>query len=716
MKLLAVAMATAFALGIACGLNPIIAHRSSSHEFVAVLLCSAATSLLIGIFFVWRCSLVGGAIASLLCWGMLGVAAVCIQEQPRRSDHVLSLVDAGKIDLKTPLRYYGQLADEPEKLAWGVGYDIELSGVEYEGLFVPASGGLRLSYIEPTSHRAPLVTHAGDSIAVVTRAKLPQMYRDEGAFDRRAYLSQQGVDLVGALRAPELLELLKPARPRMAGWISRGRQRLRDEVDDLWSKDAGVAGVLRAMLLGDRSFVDREEAADFQKTGAFHVLVVAGLHVGAIAAALFWIGRKLRWARVWIMSATLVLLMAYVAIVEQRTPVLRAALMAGIVVVGGFFFRRLEISNSAAIAALLLLVARPSVLGDSSFQLSFLAIGCIGGLALPWLTGTVEPYVRALRGWRDTTKDVPYEPRPTQLRIDLRLLARAMEIRLPVRITRVPGSALVGGIAFSCRVWELFVLTLVLQIGMLPLLASAFHRVTFAGTFVNFAAVPLTATIVPLGFLSLISGLLWPALGKLVAGALSLVVAGLISVVHRFALVSHLSYRIPAPSLWMTIIFGMTLASIVMCLRLRFAGRKVVVWSLLGVLAATALIIATYPFSPRVADGKLELTVLDVGQGDSLFVVSPTGKTLLIDGGGAFGGFPGHEQARGSDPGEEAVSPYLWSRGLKKIDVVALTHAHQDHLGGLIAILENFHIGRLWIGREINNNAALARVCTRPVD
>ena len=292
---------------------------------------------------------------------------------------------------------------------------------------MPASGGLRLGYIARADHPAAFALHEGDSIAVVTRAKLPQMYRDEGAFDRRAYLSQQGVDLVGALRAPELLELLKPAKPRMSGWISRRRQRLRDEVNELWSMDSGVAGVLRAMLLGDRSFVAREEAADSQKTGAFHVLVVAGLHVGAIAAALFWIGRKLRWARVWSMSAALVLLMAYVAIVEQRTPVLRAALMAGIVVVGGFFFRRLEILNSAAIAALLLLVARPSGLGDSSFQLWFLAIGCIGGLALPWMERTVEPYARALRGWRDTTKDVSYEPQPTQFRIDLRLLARAME-------------------------------------------------------------------------------------------------------------------------------------------------------------------------------------------------------------------------------------------------------------------------------------------------
>ncbi|HWZ25792.1 MAG TPA: hypothetical protein VN037_10970 [Verrucomicrobiae bacterium] len=77
------------------------------------------------------------------------------------------------------------------------------------------------------------------------------------------------------------------------------------------------------------------------------------------------------------------------------------------------------------------------------------------------------------------------------------------------------------------------------------------------------------------------------------------------------------------------------------------------IWSLQGVLAATGLVIAVYPFSPRIAGGKLEVTVLDVGQGDSLFVVSPGGKTLLIDGGGAFGGFPGQEQVRGIDPGEE---------------------------------------------------------------
>jgi beta-lactamase superfamily II metal-dependent hydrolase len=179
---------------------------------------------------------------------------------------------------------------------------------------------------------------------------LPQVYRDERAFDRRAYLAQQGIDLVGALRAPELLELVAPSRSSVPTWMPRLRQHLRKEIDTLWPSDANVGGILRAMLLGDRHFGDREEAADFQKAGAFHVLVVAGLHVGAIAVVLFWLGRKLRWARAWTVLFTLLLLLAYVGVVQQRAPVLRATLMAAIVVAGGFFFRRLDLLNSAALA------------------------------------------------------------------------------------------------------------------------------------------------------------------------------------------------------------------------------------------------------------------------------------------------------------------------------------------------------------------------------
>jgi competence protein ComEC len=159
-----------------------------------------------------------------------------------------------------------------------------------------------------------------------------------------------------------------------------------------------------------------------------------------------------------------------------------------------------------------------------------------------------------------------------------------------------------------------------------------------------------------------------------------------------------------------TIIFLVTLAGIVTCLRLQFAGRKAMLWSLWAVLAAASLVIATYPFSPQVAGSKLEVTVLDVGQGDSLFVVSPTGKTSLIDGGGAFGGFPGHEEARGSDPGEEAVSPYLWSRGVQENRCGGFDARASGSSGRAERNSGEFRVGRLWIGREVNNNAALTRL------
>jgi competence protein ComEC len=580
MRLPAVAIASAFVLGISLGFCRTVSSHASSHLFVAFLFVAAGTSLLLGILFVYFQRLAWAASAALVCWAVLGVAGVCLDEQPRRTDHILALADAGKVDLRSPLRFHGRLRDEPEKLPWGSGYEIELSGVESEGALLPASGGLRFSFAPHAKDQHTIAAlHVGDAIAVLTQAKRPQVYRDEGAFDRRAYLAQHGVDLVATLRAAELLEVREAARPSFRFWVPRARHKLRDTVDALWAANPDVAGVMRAMLLGDRNFVDREEAQDFQKTGTFHVLVVAGLHVGAIALVLYWVGRKLRIARALTVVITLAMLLAYVAVVEQRTPVLRAALMTGIVVLGGLFYRRLELLNSAAIAALILLVAKPAALGDASFLLSFLAVGCIAALALPWLERTVQPYVRALRGWRDVTRDGSHEPLAAQFRIDLRATARFFELRLPSRMAKAPGSVMVGGLAGAFRVWELLVLTLVLQIGMLPMLAAEFHRIMFAGPVVNFVAVPLTAVLVPLGFLALVSGLWWPALGKILALPLSWLTLGLLHVVGWFARIGQLNYRIPAPPVGVTIVFFVLLLGLMISFRVQFARQRMVVRS-----------------------------------------------------------------------------------------------------------------------------------------
>jgi competence protein ComEC len=115
----------------------------------------------------------------------------------------------------------------------------------------------------------------------------------------------------------------------------------------------------------------------------------------------------------------------------------------------------------------------------------------------------------------------------------------------------------------------------------------------------------------------------------------------------------------------------------------------------LGLMTA---LIAIHPFSPALPSGILEITGLDCGQGDSLFLVLPDKTTMLVDASGSRqrSTSEGAFQGRLWDPGEDIVSPYLWSRGIKKIDIVVLSHPHEDHLGGLFAIVRNFQIGEFW--------------------
>jgi competence protein ComEC len=702
MKVPAMAITAAFTCGIAVGLWSIVAREATSPIWLVSGFAVAFTFLLSAIVLSKSNRLIPAAVFSVLSWIALGVVAAWIGQQPLPAEHILNLLEHGQVDLRQPLRWYGQMRDEAQRLPWGMQLEIDLTGVEYENRLVRTRGGLRLTFAARASDPPLPELHAGEGVSMLCQAKRPQVFRDEGAFDRRAYLATQNIDLIGTLRAPELIRRTDAARQTVNVLLARTRRNLRDTLDSLFLPDPQVGSVLRSMLLGDRSFVERQESTNFQKTGVFHVLVIAGLHVGALAGFLFWIGRKLRLRPGWTIAFTLTALLAYVAVIEQRPPVVRAALMAAIVVVGRLFYRRLDVLNSAAIAALILLVARPTALKDSSFQLTFLAIGCIGGLALPWLERTVQPFVKALRGWRDVTRDAAHQPIAAQFRIDLRSLVRWVSSRAPSRFRSIAENALVTSVSASFRVWELLVLTLVLQIGMLPLMARDFHRVTLSAPMVNLLAVPLTGIVVPLGFLTLTSALIAPAIGKVFAVPLGWLTLLLIRVVEWFANFPRWSYRIPGPPVWLMAAFFMLVLVLGLLLRLTVSWRRVAARSLCGGLAACSVVIATYPFAPDWWHNKLELTVLDVGQGDSLLVVSPHGRTMLIDGGGAFGGFSDAEEQSGVDPGEDAVSPYLWSRGFQKLDFVTLTHAHQDHLGGLLAVLENFRVGELWIGREVS--------------
>jgi len=118
MKLPALAITVAFASGIALGLQPAIASQASSKQLILGSFLAVAALILTGILLATMGRIFPAALASLLCWILLGFLGACVAHQPRPASHVISLLEHGRLDLKTLWRWHGQLRDEPAKLPW----------------------------------------------------------------------------------------------------------------------------------------------------------------------------------------------------------------------------------------------------------------------------------------------------------------------------------------------------------------------------------------------------------------------------------------------------------------------------------------------------------------------------------------------------------------------------------------------------------------------
>jgi competence protein ComEC len=203
------------------------------------------------------------------------------------------------------------------------------------------------------------------------------------------------------------------------------------------------------------------------------------------------------------------------------------------------------------------------------------------------------------------------------------------------------------------------------------------------------SVVPFTQLLMPAAIATISLGFISLALARIPALFTAFALQAITGTVHGLGNLRLADLRIATPSFVMMIAASATLILAMICVRRR---------SLLAASALVALLAASLSFAllrpnPQIHSGALEVTAIDVGEGDSILVVPPQGRTLLIDAGGPI--FGAGSQL---DFGEDVVAPYLWTRRISRLDAIAISHAHSDHIGGMAAILKDFRPKELWLG------------------
>jgi competence protein ComEC len=535
-------------------------------------------------------------------------------------------------------------------------------------------------YTKPGEMLPPL--RYGQNIELDARIRKPRNFGNPGAFDYSHYLARQDIYWTASADASTVRVLPGACGSRLAKFAMDIRASALQRIERLYPGDTYRTGMMQALLLGQQFQLQRVWTEGYRNTGTFHTIVISGTHVAILAAFFLFCLRLCFLPETAAVTATVAAAWLYAVVAGWGAPCVRSAAGLTLAMVAGYFYRERRPLNLLAAVALGFLVLDPDQLFDASFQLTFLAVAFLGAFATPLIRATSGPLTRGLSDIENTDRDLHAEPRVAQFRIEMRLLIQTLRVAL-----RLPHGAARAAVTWTARlllfVYEIAAISAVIQTGLALPMVVYFHRVGLSGLSANIFVVPLMGVAVPVGFVAVLTGWMWVAKfgGWLV---------GLSQTVVNWHAAIEPQWRIPTPPLWVAIAFSAALVAAGIA-----RGRR---WRAVtgAAVAVTLALLLVRPFPAQTHPGELEMTAIDVGQGDSLLVIFPDGKRMLVDGGGipAFGG-GAHSQL---DIGEDVVAPYLWERGFGTVDVVALSHAHDDHIGGLPALVADFHPREIWTG------------------
>lgn len=499
-----------------------------------------------------------------------------------------------------------------------------------ESLLIP--GKVRLQIKE-----SKRVFAYGDILSVTGLLARPDPAGNPGLFDYRTYLERQGIRVVLTARGDESVKLVGSGgvNPLQSAALAV-KKKMSDAAT--YSLTPPHGAVLNGLVFGTQGLIDRETKRSFSETGVIHIISVSGLHVGLLLGGLLGLLRLLKLPPVWTAPLATPVLVTYTMMTGLNPAVMRAATMALLLVWAHHFGRDRDWPTTLALAALAILIWNPLQIYNPGFQLSFAATWGILYLG-PFIANACATIFKVAPGSKS---------------------------RLAVQAISVPLAA---------------------QLATLPLVSWFYNLLSPVSILANILAVPLTGLIMLLGVLATLLGLLWLPLASLVNVSTGIVLDIFLAVVKFFQGLPGAVIYINTPHALLAAAWYAGLLAFVKLYSGRCgeaAARCAKRWVPAGTALAVVIILIWWPWH---REGDLTVHFIDVGQGDSILVQTPGGKNMLIDAGGR----PGEFNA-GTGTGDQVVEPYLRKNGVRRIDILVLTHPHEDHSGGAVSLVKRFPV------------------------
>jgi competence protein ComEC len=590
------------------------------------------------------------------------------QQPDFHSDHIYN-----HLNEKQKASIDGVIIEPPKIFTEKVQYTIQLETIFYPPSNLPksVSGIARITLYQPENK-----IQAGDRVRIdKVRLKLPRNFQNVGSFDYEKFLRSQGIHVTGNISKQKSISKTGQTTLPLAMRLPMSlKLNMMQTIDRNLPGETGA--LLKAMLLGEKNFLSTEMKEAYIASGLAHLMAVSGLHIGFVTGAAFFLLYPVvfsflyryalekalaGWSKKITAGLCFVPLIFYMVIVGPKISTLRAGIMVAVFLFAILLNRERSIGNAFLLAAFLILVWRPLEIIEPGFQLSFMAVLAI--LYAFYIKSKFQGDVIDQMGEIPWYKKMFHFDRP---------------------FDGIPS-------------WFLYVfvgsafISLVANLGTLPILIHHFHRISLIGFILNIFMVPLASIMIPLALFLLTIGLIWQFLADAFFPLIGVLLQFFLFIPQYAASFSNASIFIPAPPMGWSLLYSFVLFGLpwyfyrkheiqsINSPLYKLAWCHPLPWAL---TIATILMIIwiVWPRWPIEKTDELKITMLDIGQGESIFIEFPNQKTMLIDGGGFY--------KNSLDVGKMVLAPFILSKSLSRIDYMIATHSDNDHISGLESILD----------------------------